>query len=170
MRFNDCLAFTLKQEGGFVDNPADPGGATNFGITLATLRDYTRWASASVEDLKRLDNPTISSIYLNLYWRPMNCDYYPPGVDLMVFDFGVNAGPGRSVKILQDVAGTDVDGNPGLRTIAAVKVCPVLGAVLHLADAQLAYYKGLPGFAEFGAGWTNRTLCRKQTACAAIGT
>jgi Glycosyl hydrolase 108 len=90
--FETCFAFTLRAEGGYVDDPADPGGPSNMGITLATLRQWSDdpdLGAAQVEDMRLR-----AAIYRSLYWNPLRADALPCGVDLMVFDMGVNAGTG----------------------------------------------------------------------------
>ena len=108
--FNDSLIFTLQQEGGFVNNIHDSGGATNFGITLATYREYQDDPDLSAEDLKTISTGIVSEIFLERFWNPMKCDVLPSGVDLMVFDHGVNAGISHSTKILQSCVGVVEDG------------------------------------------------------------
>ena len=167
-RFDDCLAFTLKSEGGFSDNPADPGGATNFGVTLSTLQAYLK-RPCTVNDVRNITPETVKGVYQMYYWDRMNCDNLPHGIDLMVFDFGVNTGCVRSVKILQDVVGSSVDGQMGPYTLHATQASPLIGTILHLAESQAAYYKSLSTFSTFGKGWLNRTQLRKEAALAAAG-
>ena len=100
-RFDICLAFTLREEGGYVDDPSDPGGATNMGITLAAYREWSgdpHLGDLQVEDMTL---KTASAIYRSLYWNPLRADALPPGVDFSVFDMGVNAGIWRSARLLQ---------------------------------------------------------------------
>ena len=75
----------------------------------------------------------------------------------MVFDFGVNAGPRRSVKLLQRAAGVIDDGSVGPKTLAAVSAADPGALISELADDRLAYYRSLDNFDAFGAGWSNRT-------------
>jgi lysozyme family protein len=100
-RFPQCLAFTLRAEGGYVDNPDDPGGATNMGITLATYRTWSDDPEAGAPQIEDLTTRVASAIYRSLYWNPLRADALAPGVDLSVFDFGVNAGIWRSARLLQ---------------------------------------------------------------------
>jgi len=167
-RFTDCLAFTLKAEGGFVNNPHDPGGATNFGITLDTLQTYLK-RPCTVEDIQNVSPDTVQAIYQTTYWDRLDCDSLPHGVDLMVFDFGVNAGCSRSAKVLQSVVGTNPDGEIGNMTIHAALASPTIETILQLADSQVAYYKSLSNFPIFGRGWLSRTQLRKEAALAAAG-
>ena len=84
----------------------------------------------------------------------------------MVFDFGVNAGPGRSVRLLQRCAGVAADGSIGPVTLAAVRACRAPDLIARLAEGRLSYYRGLEGFAHFGRGWTRRVDGARQAALA----
>lgn len=165
-KFDKCLAVVLESEGGFSDHPRDRGGATNLGITIRTLADwqglkYDELDGAGKEkvlaDLKTLTRREAAEIYRANYWLPMRCGDLPAGVDLMVFDFGVNAGPRRSVKLLQRAAGVIDDGSVGPKTLAAVSAADPGALISELADDRLAYYRSLDNFDAFGAGWSNRT-------------
>jgi lysozyme family protein len=117
-RFDACMPFIFKAEGGYSDNPVDPGGPTNFGITLATLRADP---NLTAEDVKKLARAVAREIYRTAYWNRMQCGALPPGLDLEVFDFGVNSGPAESVKTLQGLVGVTQDGSVGPITLAAVR-------------------------------------------------
>jgi lysozyme family protein len=160
--FPDCLTFTLQQEGGFVDNADDPGGATNQGITLRTLQSFEH--GATVDTLRHITYGMTSMIYHRDFWAVMACDGLPIGVDLMVFDFGVNAGPSRSIGFLQITAGVRRDGIDGAITQAAVGKMSATGVVTTLAGLQRAYYRALPEFGNFGEGWMARTDRRIKAA------
>jgi lysozyme family protein len=153
--FATCLAFTLAEEGGFSDNPSDPGKATNMGIDTPTL---SAWLGrpATVEDVRSLTRATVTLIYERCYWLPINGDNLPSGVDLMTFDAGVNMGPGTSARLLQTLVGVTADGIIGPATLTALSRHQPdwLIAGLHLAHER--YYRGLGGFSEFGVGWTAR--------------
>jgi hypothetical protein len=162
-RFDACLSLVLEQEGGFVNHADDPGGATNFGITLATLADF-RDREATAEDVRSLTREEAREIYRANYWVPMRCAELPPGIDLAVFDLGVNAGPRRALRLLQKVAGVTQDGSIGPITLAAVKARRPEAIVNELARERLEYYRGLGTFASFGRGWTNRTEAVREAA------
>jgi lysozyme family protein len=169
--FGTCLAFTLREEGGYIDNPADPGGATNMGVTLATYRDWSddhNLGSAQVQDLTKR---TARAIYRSLYWNPLRADALPAGVDLSVFDMGVNAGNWRSARLLQGAigfTGDEVDGCIGPETLGAAGKCDARSVVNDLAQRQAAFYRSLDDFDTFGAGWLNRTEARRAAALAMI--
>ena len=140
--FDTAVAFTLREEGGFTDDPRDPGGATNLGITLATLTHW-RGRPATADDVLHLTVAEADAIYQALYWHAMRCDLLPIGIALMVFDFGVNAGPRPSAIELQQAVGVATDG--------------LIGA---LRDAHEQHYRGLGDFPVFGRGWLARlTRC-----------
>jgi lysozyme family protein len=118
--FERALALVFELEGGFVDHPRDPGGATKFGITRATLAE-ARDRPASVADVRGLTRAEAAAIYRRLYWREAGCDRLPPGLDLVVFDFAVHAGPARAAKVLQGVLGLKQDGVIGAVTQKAAE-------------------------------------------------
>ncbi|TPG58179.1 hypothetical protein EAH89_09490 [Roseomonas nepalensis] len=165
-RFEACLDHVLAAEGGFVNHPADPGGATNLGITRRTLSEF-RDAEASEDDVRGLTRAEAREIYRARFWTPMRCAELPPGVDLMVFDFGVNAGPGRSLRLLQASVGVRADGSIGPVTLAAARACRPAELIERLAEGRIAYYRGLPSFATFGRGWTRRVDTVRQAALVA---
>jgi len=169
--FEVCLAFTLKAEGGYVDNPADPRGATNMGITLATLRQWSDDQDLGPAQVEEMTQRTAKAIYRSLYWNPLRADALPVGVDLSVFDMGVNAGIWRSARLLQAAlgfTGEEVDGCVGPDTLAAAAKCNPRSLVYDLARRQAAYYRGLADFPTFGTGWLNRTQARQRAALAMI--
>ena len=165
-RFGACLAFTLapENEGGWADNPADPGGATMRGVTLATFRAYQHDPAATKAQLRAIGDAELRAIYGTGYWHPPRCQDLPNGVDLMVFDFGVNAGPGRSVRLLQQAVGVAADGWVGPGTLAAVAAHDRAGLVASLVQAQRDYYRSLPTFGTFGRGWMARLARRAAIA------
>lgn len=162
-RFGRCLRIVLEREGGFSDDPADPGGATMFGITAATL---SRWRGHPVgaEEVAALTEEEAREIYRAQYWNLLRCDDLPPGVDLMVFDCGVNAGPGVAARLLQRVVGVREDGAIGPVTIAAARAMDPAECVGRLARLREEHYRGLPGFARFGRGWLRRVEIVRRAA------
>ncbi len=95
--FQKVIPYIFSEEGGYVDNPDDPGGATNMGITIATL---SAWESRQVspEDVKEMTQATATQIYQTQFWNKIDGDNLPSGIDYAVFDFAVNSGPGRAAK------------------------------------------------------------------------
>ena len=161
-RFDACMPFIFKAEGGYSDNPADPGGPTNFGITLATLRGYEGDPNLTADDVRKLTRAVAMEIYRTAYWNRMQCGALPPGLDLEVFDFGVNSGPAESVKTLQRLVGVTQDGSVGPITLAAVAQFNVGDLIGRFAQARLAFYQSL-NMPEFEQGWASR-VAQIQTA------
>jgi lysozyme family protein len=161
-RFDACMPFIFKAEGGYSDNPADPGGPTNYGITLATLRAYEGDPNLTADDVKKLTPAVAREIYRTAYWNRMQCGALPAGLDLEVFDFGVNSGPAESVKTLQGLVGVTQDGSVGPITLAAVGQFNVGDLIGRFAQARLAFYQSL-NMPEFEQGWATR-VAQIQTA------
>ena len=153
--FQRSLSLVLKWEGGFVNHPKDPGGATNKGITLATFRRYVK-RNGTVDDLKRITDAQVSTVYRKQYWDAVKGDDLPSGVDYAVFDFAVHSGPARAAKYLQMVVGAKVDGKIGPATLAAVRKTMRATVINDLCDRRMAFLKSLKTWKTFGKGWTNR--------------
>jgi len=161
--FLKCFEIVLGREGGFTNHPADKGGPTNLGITIGVLKEW-RDAEVTIEDVQNLTREEAREIYRTRYWNLLKCDELPKGVDLVVFDFGVNAGPSRAAKMLQKIVGADADGSVGPVTIAACKMMPAKDIVTKMSQERLEYYRGLSNAATFLKGWTNRTNAVEQLA------
>jgi lysozyme family protein len=169
--FDTCLAFTLREEGGYVDDPADPGGATNMGITLATYREWSDNSDLGAAQVQDMTQRTARAIYRSSYWNPLRADALPAGIDLSVFDMGVNSGIWRSARLLQRAigfTGDEVDGCIGPETLGAAAKCDARSIVDDLAQRQAAFYRSLDDFDTFGEGWLNRTRARQRAALAMI--
>lgn len=152
--FSACLAVTLPHEGGWADHPKDPGGATMKGITLGTFRRYVPGASKS--DLRAISDKWVELIYRDGYWEPVRGDDLPAGVDLAVFDFGVNSGPSRAARHLQAAVGVTQDGKIGSGTIGAVFARSAVEVVKAVCARRLGFVRGLSTFSTFGRGWSRR--------------
>jgi lysozyme family protein len=154
--FRDCLELVLKHEGGFVNHKLDPGGITNLGVTK---RVWEEWIGhpATEKDMRDLTPAIVAPMYEMRYWRPSYCEKLPRGLDLLVFSMAVNAGSGRSVKLLQDAIGVVADGIIGPRTMARINEANVETLIDKFSEARTDYYKGLKLFPVFGRGWLNRT-------------
>ncbi len=100
--FEKALAFTLKYEGGFVDNPADRGGPTNQGITQKTYDAYRKQQGLSSQDVRKLSVAERDWIYRRNYWDACKCDSKPPKLAIACFDFAVNSGPSRALSYYRD--------------------------------------------------------------------
>lgn len=163
--FQRALSLVLKSEGGWSDNPADPGGATMKGVTLANFRRYVQ-PNATKDDLRHITDAQLATVYRKFYWDAVAGDQLPDGVDYATFDFAVNSGPGRAAKYLQAVAGVPEDGQIGPATIAAISAKPAGVVIDTLCDNRLAFLKRLPTWGTFGKGWSSRVESVRKAAIA----
>jgi len=158
-KYDDCLTIILKHEGGYVNHPSDPGGATNLGVTQHV---YESWVgkSVTVDDMKALVFEDVAPIYRKNYWDKVHGDNLPRGLDLCVFDFAVNAGPRRAAKYLQRLVNSAQDGKIGPNTLARVNEYvadrSIAIGVNTYQQMRQAYYESLHHFDTFGKGWTRR--------------
>ncbi len=153
--FSICLAAILSEEGGFADNPGDPGGATNMGITRATLATW-RGQAVSREDVMMLERPELERIYREKFWAAISADDVSDGLDLALFDDAVNSGPRQAIRDLQRALQVTEDGLCGPVTRAAMEACAPADLIVALGAARLARLKGLSHFSLFGRGWARR--------------
>lgn len=150
-----CLPIILEVEGGFVNNSLDPGGATNLGITKATLGQFLN-RTATIEEVKALTPEDVAPIYEQLYWKPSGASVCAYGLDLMVFDMAVNMGVGRAVLTLQAALGVRADGALGPRTTQAIQATSPTLAISAISAAREALYRSFHTFPTFGVGWLSR--------------
>lgn len=153
--FPTAVALVLKSEGGFVDNPSDPGGATNMGITAQMLAAWRGIKSVPVSAIKALTAAEATAIYRSRYWNAVHGDALPKGLDYAVFDYAVNSGVSTAVKALQRTLGVADDGSIGPVTLAAAAKAPA-HTIIALCDQRLGMLERLTSWPTFGAGWANR--------------
>lgn len=153
--FAKSFALVLAHEGGWSDNPNDPGGATMKGVTLATFRRYVK-PNATKTDLRNITDEQLATVYRKHYWDVVSGSELPDGVDYAVFDFAVNSGPSRAAKYLQKVVGTPQDGRIGPATLKAVRAKMHATVIHELCDDRMAFLKRLDTWKTFGKGWTRR--------------
>ena len=154
--FEKCLEIILHHEGGYVNHPKDPGGETNLGVTK---RVYEEWGGT--KDMKDLTVEDVAPIYKKNYWDRVKGDDLPSGLDLCIFAFAVNAGPGRAAKMIQKMIGVTVDGGIGPNTLRAIglyeeEMGGVAEVIAEYQKQRQAYYESLSTFDTFGRGWTRR--------------
>ena len=142
--FETALAAVLGWEGGYVNDPRDAGGETNFGISARAYPGL---------NIKSLTRDQAAALYRRDYWDACRCDALPSPLALLVFDAAVNQGPGAAVRMMQEAAGVPEDGRIGPRTLAAAQAPAVVGA---FAVARARRYAGARDFPAFGRGWLNR--------------
>lgn len=161
--YQKCLEMILHHEGGYVNHPKDPGGETNLGVTKRVYEDF-----GGTKDMKDLTVEDVAPIYEKNYWGRMKCDSIPSGLDLCVFDFGVNAGTGRSAKFLQTMIGTTADGGIGPNTLSKlsdyIDENGIEDTIKNFQAERQSYYEGLGTFETFGKGWTRRVTETTESA------
>lgn len=158
--FDASLPFVLRWEGGFVDHPDDPGGATNKGVTQKVYDAWRSGRGLPVRDVRAIEDAEVRSIYETGYWRPPRCERLRRRLDLVQFDTAVNMGVGRAVRFLQAAVDCPVDGLFGPVTEHAAANCDLETALAAYGDAREAYYRLLaernPRLSVFLRGWLNR--------------
>ena len=158
--FDACMAEVFKHEGGYVNDPHDPGGETNMGISK---RSYPK------ENIRGMTRARAAQIYRRDFWDKLRCDELPAGLDLVAFDAAVNSGPSRGAKWLQQALGVAVDGKVGLATIGAAKNTYTPAAVLRAVGFRRAFLKTLPTWERYKNGWTKRLDSVEAVASAMAG-
>ena len=146
----------LHHEGGFVDHPEDPGGATNKGITHKTYAEFLGRPLEDVDELKNIPEEHVQEIYKKNYWDRVMADELDTGLDLATFDWAVNSGPGRPARVLQSLVGAKEDGVIGPKTMARIKDTDTVILLNALAKNRADYYRSLKTFDTFGKGWLRR--------------
>ena len=153
--WDECFEMVLKHEGGYVNDPRDPGGRTNLGVTQRAWEAYWNRKS-SEEEMRKLTPNIVKPFYKAMYWDKIRGDDLPSGVDYAAFDLAVNSGVGRASKYLQQIAGVTADGVIGPKSLEAIKACNPRETADALCDMRLDFLKRLPTFETFGKGWSRR--------------
>lgn len=169
--FDKSLTEVLRYEGGYVDHPRDPGGATNKGITRKTLarwRRVTPWWNLPKADVKALGHGEAGNIYKRLYWDVVRGNALPGGLDLALFDFAVNSGPATAVKTLQRILKVRRDGALGPITLGAARAYVRKNGAPMLIDTvctgRMRFLRALSTFSTFGRGWARRLKSLRKAA------
>lgn len=166
--FERAMTHVFAHEGGFVDHPLDPGGATNLGITLATLSAW-RGRTVSVAEVRALTRTEATAIYRARYWDAVRADDLPAGLDYALFDYAIHSGPARAVRALQAIVGVATDGIVGPLTLRAVAARSTGAVIAALCDRRMSLLRRLSTFATFGRGWTSRVDAVRAIALALAG-
>ncbi len=163
--YDEALRRLLVHEGGYTNHPNDPGGPTNFGITIGDYRRYVK-PDATAADVRAMRIEDATAIYRSKYWNALRCDALPAGLDYALFDYGVNSGTSRAAKVLQRVVGFPDDGRVSDALLAAVRKRPARDLIAQVCDERLAFLKRLKTWPVFGAGWGRRVLEVRAAALA----
>lgn len=165
--YAQALARLLTHEGGYTNHPDDPGGPTNFGITIHDYRKYLDGAGTA-KDVRTMRLDDAKSIYKAKYWDALRCDELPAGIDYAVFDYGVNSGTARAAKVLQRVLAVRDDGVIGPETLSSARRGSVKSIVAALCNERLTFLRSLRTWSVFGKGWSRRVDEVKQASLAMV--
>lgn len=161
--FDKSFALVLKSEGGYVNNPKDPGGETMMGVTKSA---WSTWLKRTIMpgEMAKLTVADITPFYKALYWDKAYCNQLPAGVDYMAFDAAVNMGVGQSIRLLQKSLGCVPDGVIGRNTMTAINNAKSADLVDKYSAQKEMFYRSLALFSTFGKGWLSRVAQVKQNA------
>jgi lysozyme family protein len=168
--FESSLILVLKSEGGFTTDTHDNGnklpdgraGSTNLGVTQANWEAFVGHP-VTWDNMKALKAETVAPFYKRKYWDMAKCDDLPTGLDYLVFDFGVNAGVGRSIKTLQIAIGVTADGSLGPLSLSAINNLEPKLLIERFTDAKEKFYKSLNN-PTYERGWLARVAQTEKSA------
>ena len=174
--WDNAFNLMLKSEGGFSDDQRDSGNHLPDGRTGSTMLGVTQynwenWIGHEVthDQMRKLTPEDVKPFYKKKFWDLCKCDELKSGIDYLVFDFAVNAGPGGSAKILQRAVGVTPDGGIGPITLAAVNAIPEVELIEKFSQAKETFYRSLGNFDVYGKGWLNRVADVKVKAGSMLG-
>ena len=147
MNFDQAFERLIGHEGGYVNNPADPGGETKFGISK---RSYP------LEDIRGMALGRAKVLYLRDYWGPAGCDAVPDAIKFDLFDTAVNSGAVTAIKLLQRTVEVAVDGMLGPVTLQALNSMPTPRLLARFNGHRLYLMSDLKSWPAFGRGWAKR--------------
>lgn len=158
------MRWMLAHEGGYVNHPKDPGGATNMGVTQRVYDFYRRGRGLPQQSVRGISADEVSAIYKKQYWDAVRGDELPSGIDYAVFDFAVNSGTKRAAMELQKVLGVTSDGIIGMQTLAAAQDADPFDVIERLCQNRMAFLRRLKHWGTFGRGWASRVMGVKDGA------
>ena len=157
--FDKAFDLLIGNEGGYVNNPKDPGGETNWGITKTVAV-----ANGYAGDMRTMPKEAAKGIYKKMYWDKLQCDQLGFAVAFQLFDAGVNHGNSQAVKFLQRALSVVDDGVIGAKTIAATNSLDDLQIVMLFNAERIEFYAALKTFSTFGKGWVRRVASNLKLA------
>lgn len=147
MDFNTAFDRVIGHEGGYVNNPADPGGETNWGVSKRSYPNV---------DIKRLTRDGAKEIYRADFWNRIHGDRLPDGVSYQLFDFAVNSGIETAVRQFQRALGVADDGYWGPVSQAAADRLTETDMILRLNAERLDFMTRLANWPNASRGWARR--------------
>ena len=147
MTFDAAFDRLFVAEGGYVNDPNDPGGETNFGISKRSYPNV---------DIKGLTRDKAKAIYLHDFWDPIAADALPPSVQFQLLDFAVNSGISTAIRYLQRAVGVADDGVWGpISRDAAILITPTALTIALIAE-RLDFMTRCANWPAAGRGWAHR--------------
>lgn len=147
MNFDTAFERVVGLEGGYSNDPEDPGGETNWGISK---RQYPHL------DIRNLTREQVKPIYLNDFWNRIHADELYDGVAYQTFDFAVNSGIETAIRKLQTAVGVADDGHWGPVSRKAAAQMSESDTIMRLIAERLDYWTKLKNWSHAGKGWTRR--------------
>ena len=157
--YAQALKLVLVYEGGYTNDPRDPGGPTNFGIIQREYDNYRKRKNLPTRSVRYIEENEYSEIYHEQYANPLKFDEMPSGLDFAVLDYGINSGIGKATKDLQRYLGCTVDGVLGSETLDKAFKAMAIDAQKTIIDyclIRMNFLRSLSTFDHFGTGWTRR--------------
>lgn len=151
LSFQQIFDRLIGHEGGYVNDPQDPGGETNWGVTKRTAM-----ANGYTGNMKTMTRQQAYEIYRRAFWLRYNCEQMPDAVAYQFFDAAVNHGFGNASRMLQRAVGVLDDGIIGKYSLEAINRNPISDTLMVLNGERLNFYTRLKNFDRFGKGWVNR--------------
>lgn len=163
-RYYECLDFVLRSEGRFSNRAGDRGGITNYGITQRTYNTWLEMRGKSLRGVMLIAMSEVRAIYQEYFWEPVKARLLWQPLDLVLFDASVQHGPGRAARWLQQVVGSEQDGQIGPRTLTSLLNYTTENTkrdtIRHYMDIRSAFYAQIidndPSQEQFKKGWKNR--------------
>ena len=153
--YDRAMQKVYADEGGYSHDAGDPGGPTNYGITIHDARMY--WKSdATADDVRHMPKSVAAIIYEKHYAAPLHYNDLPAGVDYAVLDYGINSGISRAARVLQKIVHAPVDGKIGSETVKDTLAMDPIKVINAIYDERLAFLRGLRTWHIFGKGWGRR--------------
>lgn len=149
--FDEAFDRLIGFEGGYSNNPVDPGAETCWGVTARVAR-----ANGYVGEMRSMHRETAKELYRKLYWSPMRCDSMPDALKFTLFDAAVNSGVKQAVIWLQRAMDVGDDGVLGPLTLEAAQRSNGLRLAVKFTAERLDFMTSLPTWASFGKGWARR--------------
>lgn len=162
---DNALRWVLAHEGGYVNHPKDPGGATNMGVTQRTYDGYRKQRRLPPKSVRAITAGEVADIYKRQYWDAVRGDDLPAGLDYAMFDYAVNSGTKRAGQELQRIlgfTGKNVDGIVGQITLGAVAERDAFDLIEELCNRRMEFLRRLKHWPTFGRGWTARVMGTKD--------